>query len=81
MASVHVLMANELLDQRMSTTTPEPSDDKLLETPIFNLNVAKLPIMVMTLLLTVRQPDLMVLVTARSHGSGDFDKQLLETYP
>uniref|UniRef100_A0A915JJF9 Uncharacterized protein n=1 Tax=Romanomermis culicivorax TaxID=13658 RepID=A0A915JJF9_ROMCU len=32
----------------MSTIAPEPLDDELLETPLFNLNIAKLPAMVTT---------------------------------
>uniref|UniRef100_A0A915IAC7 Uncharacterized protein n=1 Tax=Romanomermis culicivorax TaxID=13658 RepID=A0A915IAC7_ROMCU len=59
-------MADELLDQLMSTTFPELSDDELLETPLLDLNNAKLPTMVMTSSATSppAQADLMVSVTS-----------------
>uniref|UniRef100_A0A915I7D6 Uncharacterized protein n=1 Tax=Romanomermis culicivorax TaxID=13658 RepID=A0A915I7D6_ROMCU len=42
-ASVHVLTAEELLERPMLPTGPELSNDELLEMPIFDLNMAKLP--------------------------------------
>uniref|UniRef100_A0A915IKL9 Uncharacterized protein n=1 Tax=Romanomermis culicivorax TaxID=13658 RepID=A0A915IKL9_ROMCU len=41
-ASVHALTAEELLGCPILASYHKPSDDDLLETPIFNLNIAKL---------------------------------------
>uniref|UniRef100_A0A915I9N4 Uncharacterized protein n=1 Tax=Romanomermis culicivorax TaxID=13658 RepID=A0A915I9N4_ROMCU len=42
-ASVHTLTAEELLDRPTSAIEVEPADEELLDTLIFNLNIAKLP--------------------------------------
>uniref|UniRef100_A0A915JY51 Uncharacterized protein n=1 Tax=Romanomermis culicivorax TaxID=13658 RepID=A0A915JY51_ROMCU len=51
-ASAHAMTTDELLDQPMLLATPELSDGELLETQIFDLNIAKLPATVATSSLT-----------------------------
>uniref|UniRef100_A0A915L659 Uncharacterized protein n=1 Tax=Romanomermis culicivorax TaxID=13658 RepID=A0A915L659_ROMCU len=43
MVSVHTITAEELLDRPTSAIDVEPTDKELLDTLIFDLNIAKLP--------------------------------------
>uniref|UniRef100_A0A915HI74 Uncharacterized protein n=1 Tax=Romanomermis culicivorax TaxID=13658 RepID=A0A915HI74_ROMCU len=75
-ASACALTAKELLDGPMLQATPELSDDKLLETPIFGINIGKLPAMVTTSAPT--EPPAAANLTISSTSINDFLKLTLD---
>uniref|UniRef100_A0A915L8V2 Uncharacterized protein n=1 Tax=Romanomermis culicivorax TaxID=13658 RepID=A0A915L8V2_ROMCU len=74
-ASVHTLTAEELLERPINVEV-EPADDELLDTPVFELNIAKLP--PSTDALALPMPAAPSDITATATQISDFLKLTLE---